>query len=142
MNKYIKYFFFQFMTLKIYLLQCPQTQMNAFQTNISLWLNEIQTKRNLFLESWGWEIFHVLLITFLTYLKNSVSFLSYLCFNKNKNKLYRLHSLAFFKTLNEPNTRKPLKSITLQNKHLNQYKCLIALSLSNPSDYRNSLNYE
>ena len=29
----------------------------------------------------------------------------------------------------------PLKSITLQNEHLKQYKCLITLSLSNASDY-------
>merc|ERR1712051_572119 len=33
------------------------------------------------------------------------------------------------------NTRKPLKSITLQNVHLKQYKYPIALTLSNASDY-------
>ena len=37
-----------------------------------------------------------------TYLKNSVSFLSDLCFNQNKNKLCSLHSPAFSKILKEP----------------------------------------
>ena len=42
------------------------------------------------------------MITITTYLKNSVGFLSDLCFNQNKNKLCSLHSLAFSKILKEP----------------------------------------
>ena len=33
------------------------------------------------------------------------------------------------------NTRKPLKKHKFENEHLKQYKCCIALSLSNASDY-------
>ena len=42
------------------------------------------------------------MITITTYLKNSESFLSDICFNQNKNKLCSLHSPAFFKILKEP----------------------------------------
>ena len=40
-------------------------------------------------------------ITILKYLKNSMSFLYKFCSNKNKNKLFSLHSQAFFKNLKE-----------------------------------------
>jgi hypothetical protein len=45
---------------------------------------------------------HIFVITILKYLKNSVSFPSDFCSNRNKHKLFSLHSQAFFKILKEP----------------------------------------
>ena len=40
------------------LVQGPRTQIDAFQTNIFSWLNDILTKRKLFLETWDREIWY------------------------------------------------------------------------------------
>ena len=39
-------------------LQGPRTQIDAFQTNIFPWLNDILIKRKIFLESWDGEIWY------------------------------------------------------------------------------------
>ena len=60
---------------------------------------------------------YILLITILTYLKKSASFLSDFCCNNNKNKLEQKKPPVFFKILKEP--------ILVQKKYMPHMKALI-----------------
>jgi hypothetical protein len=60
---------------------------------------------------------YILLITILTYLKKSASFLFDFCCNNNKNKLEQKKPPDFFKILKEP--------ILVQKKYMRHMKALI-----------------